>query len=429
MAMLYSLLPTTTTKKMETNKELDPLPFPAGIYTTPPLPLEITDYIIDIVATQRAKWRRSDLAACSLVCRAWTQRSRLHFFSDCRLLLHYYNAPKFGRLLASPHCTILPHVRRLTMEGTVIFDDIKEELKLLQRVESLKLTGKSWAAHGAPPRRGFMASLATVLELDIDCADLGEFDHALLVICAFPALRRLSLPSLAMPTSATTDWNGTLFHPYEPYVPSAWLRLRAELIRPPPLVELSIKAPAIVPILHWLNWTGSCHGVVRLDLELPVKMGSWDSPPLVEFLRNSCDTLEHLKLGCAAMQLHNIAEVFDLGSHPSLRTLSFNLTFPDGDQSPLEGSLLSIVQSIGSSIFESVSFTLDDNRLLHRIQASPLDEFFSNSTFNLKLVTFSRSGEPSASDGVDFATSVKELFPRIAARGLLSLQVPGLKVQ
>jgi hypothetical protein len=67
------------------------------------LPLEVTDDIIDIIALQQPKQRRatSNLAACSLVCRGWTPRSRFHFFTDCSLLIrvNYKNTVAFGKSL------------------------------------------------------------------------------------------------------------------------------------------------------------------------------------------------------------------------------------------------------------------------------------------------------------------------------------------
>ncbi|KAJ7683659.1 hypothetical protein B0H17DRAFT_1137586 [Mycena rosella] len=404
----------------------DELPFhPAISDSVPSLPLEITDLIIDAVASQRAKNVRSNLAACSLVCRAWTRRSRSHFFKDCRLLLHYYNTARFGELLRSPHCTILPHVRRLTMEssGACIFDNIKEELKFLVRVESLKLSGSSWAAHGAPPRKGFMASLATVVELDIDCADLGDFDHAQLIICAFPALRRLSLPHIPMPYRVYGE-NSTLFEPYPPYTPPAWMRSREDLVRPAPLMSLTIAAPAMIPILHWLNWTGSCR-LTRLELALPSKTGSHNTPPLVEFMYNARDSLEHLKLCSAAAHLDNIGEVFDLADFQNLRTLHFDHLLQQGNLGSLEGALVSIVRSITSPVLESVCFACDDHKLFNRIAWGELDDFFSGSEFpRLKLVRVSREWAHTAVEDANFTSEVKQLFPRVDARGLLQIQLP-----
>ncbi|KAJ7472689.1 hypothetical protein FB451DRAFT_1250380 [Mycena latifolia] len=369
----------------------------------PSLPLEITDHIIDLVASQRIKKLRGNLAACSMVCRDWTARSRMHFFSDCRLLLHYRNTAAFGKLLRSPYCTILPHVRLLTMEndGACIFDSIKDELKLLVRVESLKLSGSSWAVHGAAPRRGFMASLATI----------------------FPALRRLSLPHLPMPPRGSEEY-GSLFEPYPPYTPPPWIQPNEHLLRPPTLSSLSITASATIPILHWLNWTGSCR-LTGLELELPYTLKSWNTPPLVQFVHNARASLEHFIFSSAVTNLDNLAEVLDLSSFENLRTLRFDHLLSYGDLVSLDRSLVSIIRSITSSVLETVSFVFDDHKPFKRILWSELDEFFTNSDFpKLKCVRFSSEWMYTAADIAGFAAAVKQAFPRTDDRGLLQIDFP-----
>ncbi|KAJ7472694.1 hypothetical protein FB451DRAFT_301323 [Mycena latifolia] len=391
--------------------------------TIPYLPLEITDHIIDLLASQPVKKLRGNLAACSLVCRDWNRRSRSHFFSDCRLLVRYRNTAAFGELLRSPHCTILPHVRRLTMEnnGACIFDTIKEELKLLTGVESLKLSGSNWAVHGSAPRRGFMASLPTVVELDVDCETLGDFDHTLLVICAFPTLRRLTLPHIPMPLGCRE--HDSLFAPYPPYTPPAWIRPTEHLIRPAALSSLSISAPATIPILHWLNWTGSCR-LTRLELDLPSETKSWNIPPLAQFLYIARASLEHLKLSSAAAELENIAHVLDLSNFKNLRTLCFDNLFQYAGLS-LEGALVSIVRSLASRLLESVSFLFDDHKLFARIPWSEIDDFLSSSDFpNLQFVRFSMDGLHTATENASFIWAVKSAFLRIGALGLLQIHTP-----
>ncbi|KAJ7157628.1 hypothetical protein C8R43DRAFT_997185 [Mycena crocata] len=386
------------------------------------LPLEITDHIIDMVALQRVKRVRSGLAACSLVCRSWTYRSRFHFFHDCRLLLHYHNAAAFGRLLRSPHCTILPHVRRLTMRNHgdcyTVFDDIKEDLKLLSRVETLRLSGSSWAVHGTAPRRGFMSSLADVVELEIDCAALGDFTHALLVICAFPRLEKLSLRqfSLGSRTAEESHHYSVLFPPYLPYSPPAWIRPNESLLRPAPLSSLSISAPALIPILHWFNWVGP-QRVTRLELNLLRLLRREDTPPLLQYLRGVSPFLEDFKLISSRPPLledpdEDILTVFDLRPCGNLRIVHFEHPRQSDHLAPGARCIVSIVQSVVSPFLETVFFTLHDHRTLDRSLWSPLDTFFVKSDFPaLQFVRFSVS--------TVFTDNLEELFPRMHAQGLL----------
>ncbi|KAJ7157633.1 hypothetical protein C8R43DRAFT_1125308 [Mycena crocata] len=386
----------------------------------PALPLEITDHIIDMVALQRAKRVRRILAACSLVCRAWTHRSRFHFFRDCRLLIHEYNADAFGQSLRSPYCTILPHVRQLTMRSPTNFDRIKEELKLLTHVESLKLSGPSWAAHGAAPRRGFMSSLTNVVELEIDCAHLGDFDHALLIICAFPRLDRLSLRrfSLLSRSEEESRYHSVLFPPYLPYSPPAWIRPNESFLRPPPLSTLSVSAPAIIPVLHWLNWTRT-HSVTRLELHFCPALTLEDTPPLIQYLEGLRDSLKHLKLSGGCSDGANSPQVFHLGNFKNLRTVHFEHLLPT-DMGSFERHVVSIVRTITSLYLEGVGFTFDTySRSFRRIAWRNLDAFLVESHFpNLKFVRFSM---PVIGVG-ELESDIKQLLPRIHAQGLLQIR-------
>ncbi|KAJ7153635.1 hypothetical protein C8R46DRAFT_871869, partial [Mycena filopes] len=73
------------------------------------LPVEIRDKIIDYSKSRRT------LAACSLVCRTWTDRTRYHLFQKSWLRVTYHNAPVIADLLWSPLCTIISQIRRLTL--------------------------------------------------------------------------------------------------------------------------------------------------------------------------------------------------------------------------------------------------------------------------------------------------------------------------
>ncbi|KAJ7153631.1 hypothetical protein C8R46DRAFT_470972 [Mycena filopes] len=389
----------------------------------PDIPQEITDYIIDCAASQRVKNTRANLAAYSLVCRAWTHRSRTHFFRECRLLLHYYNARAFGRLLRSPICTILPHVRHLTManngdcHGT--FDDIKAELKLLTGVESLKLSGSSWAAHGAAPRRGFMSSLASVAELEIDCPDVGDFDHAALIICAFPALRRLSVRGCRF-GRYQDERHRILRPPFPAYMPPSWLQQDdAALVRPPHLASLSIDAPGMPFILDWLNWASS-HHVTRLELSL-------DAPPspvqpVTDYLAGLCDSLEYLKLSSLRLDGGHLPDKFDMAKFQQLRELHLHKLQPY-DSEALEESLLPIIQSLASNtVLEMVWLDFDSPPPDERGWCSTLDRFFSHAD-NLPALKAFRLSLPGTPGPAGSEPEFREWFPLTHAKGLLELRL------
>ncbi|KAJ7197516.1 hypothetical protein B0H12DRAFT_1245038 [Mycena haematopus] len=369
------------------------------------LPLELMDRIIDCVAIQKVKKVRGNLASCSLVCRRWTHRSRVHFFKDCRLLLHYHNAPAFAELLRSPCCTILPHVRQLTIlnYGNVwhrahAFDDIKEELRLLIRLESLKLSGTSWAMHGTAPTRGFI---------------LGDFDHAMLIICAFPSLRRLHIRQFSISTTQP-KW---LVPPYPPYTPPTWIHPNESLLCPPPFSSLRIDSPAMIPIFHWLNWADS-HHLTRLELFLSaeVAMTSENTRPLKRYLGLS-DSLEHLKLFSPAvpplLNTADLKDIFNLRHFKNLRTLHIELQHGPG---PFDKAVVPIVQTITSPVLERVTFLFHDRALFTVVPWPSLDSFFSDFA-NLKTVCFTGPATQ------DLESDIRRWFSDTDARGLLDVKL------
>ncbi|KAJ7759571.1 hypothetical protein B0H16DRAFT_1816201 [Mycena metata] len=200
------------------------------------LPSELTDSLIDLISIQNGprKAVRSDLAACALVCRAWSARSRFHLF---RLFLAFrltkYNLTTFTTLIRSEHCTIVPYVQELTLykNGGYVyqFDEISDVLEKVTAVKRLRMTGDTWEVHGAAPRRGFMKSLPHVTHLEVDCANLGDFDHALQIFCAFPAPLHLSVQNFNVGEAGS--WRAKPPIPYAPapYLPAAsicWVPLQ-----------------------------------------------------------------------------------------------------------------------------------------------------------------------------------------------------------
>ncbi|KAJ6617670.1 hypothetical protein B0H10DRAFT_2218397 [Mycena sp. CBHHK59/15] len=329
------------------------------IFNMPALPLELTDCIIDFVAILKVKRLRANLAACSLVCRTWTRRSRHHFFKACRLLVSQRNLLAFDALLRSPLCTILPHVRQLTLEnnGGCRFDPLGDALKLLPNMESLRLAGSEWGSHGAPPRRGFMTSLAGVVELEVNCADVGEFDHALQVFCAFPSLRSLAIRGLTVTKDAR--WHTSPPPPFVPvhYVPPANVTL------PQSLSSLLIDARALIPIVHWLNWAGACH-IRSLELVLP-PIEPQNLTPLTQYVQSLSGSLEHLTL-CSSLSTllepAHLEHTFDLRAFTHLQTLRFNGLFPIGHLCPFERALPAIVTSVPPHTLQRITFGLDGVR-------------------------------------------------------------------
>ncbi|KAJ7481386.1 hypothetical protein B0H11DRAFT_2023665 [Mycena galericulata] len=427
------------------------------IFNPPPLPLELTDLIIDYLAATKMKRLRANLAACALVCRAWTPRSRSHFFRNCRLLLAKHNTIEFGILIRSPICTIRPFVHQLTMRnhGEFFFDDISDALKLLAKVESLRLAGSSWEAHGAAPRLGFMQSLPNVVDLEVDCPDLGDFDHALGIFCAFPALERLTVNDLKSPKRRL--WRA---HPPMPYfTPSR--------VTPPlHLTSLNIDCPANIHIFHWLNMRGDTH-LTSLHLRLP-SFEVEDLGPLHQFLHSQSASLERFSLFASfpLLEQADIERTFDFREFSRLKIVRIGPLFGAILASPMQEALPAIIRTLTSPFLNRLTLELDAARLyvlaIPQVDWAPADNFLADKLealcaskphsqlattphpdveatntpvpFSVLLLVPARSPPvykhtiiPTPEAHAQGVAALAAAFPRLLARGALDIRADALK--
>ncbi|KAJ6489553.1 hypothetical protein C8R47DRAFT_1124716 [Mycena vitilis] len=402
-----------------------PLLPPFSILSEPlDLPQELTDRIIDFVAGLRVKKLRANLAACSLVCRAWLCCSRYHFFQNCRLLVHLNNTLPFGKLLRSPTCTILPHLETLTLRnnGESVFHEIRDALKLLTNLKSLRLCGHNWAAHGAPPPREFLSGLSSVIELEIDCKMLGHFDHIVQTFCAIPSVTRLVVRRLGLP-----PLRSALATP---------LPCPTTLTNLPQLSSLLLDTPASMPIVHWLHRAG-LHHLTALELSLPFIKEGHDRLPLQHYFQSLSLSLEHFTL--SASHIHNddgapliqddFERVFEFGAFKNLHTCRFTNLFRDFYPSPLERAIPSIVCSIASPL-QTLTFETESNAIssFSRMSWDALDQFLSEQE-NLRAVVFEIAPNSDSSTKYSYTrkaildVDIEQAFLRVKSKGILHIYI------
>ncbi|KAF7357749.1 hypothetical protein MVEN_00820800 [Mycena venus] len=390
----------------------------SAIFRKNTLPLELSDQIIDFVAGLKVKKLRAHLATCSLVCRAWTSRSRYHFFQNCRLLVHLNNTLLFGQLLRSPLCTILLHLETLTLRnnGESSFHRIQDDLKLLTNLKSLRLCGWNWNAHGSPPPREFLSTFTNVVDLEIDCKELGDFDHMVQTFCAIPSTTRLAIRTVRKPKM----FCGYRCTPPRPFVPRDPL-----LATPPQLLSLLLDTPAIIPIVHWLNGAGS-HCITTLEISLPL-LGAEDLPPLQQFIRGLNASLEHFTLDAyhkdSELSQGDFERTFEFSTFQRLRTCRFNKLFPAlsmySQTRPLDSAIPSIVRSIASPL-QTLTFEIEG---LPCRPWDTLDSFLSQQP-GLKSVIFEFTVN-NKRNGCDLlaARDIEKAFPRIGSMGILDIRL------
>ncbi|KAJ6505690.1 hypothetical protein C8R47DRAFT_1037645 [Mycena vitilis] len=413
------------------------------------LPGELVDMIIDLVAVQKVKRIRANLAACSLVCRAWLYRSRRHFFYRCRLLLHSQNIHGFAVLIRSPLCTIRSYVHQLSLRNDGDFprqfDGISDVLAQLTKVTSLRLSGADWAAHGAPPRRGFMKSLPNVVDLELDCADGGDMDHALQIFCAFPALATLSVK--AFTTKEECLWR---LDPPVPYTHADYIL--PKLVTPPAhLSTLSIEAPAVFHILHWLDWVGDVR-LTTLNLRLATCTEA-DVTCLRRFLQSQSATLEDCIIThrFSGLDQGQINHILDFSAFKCLQRLHIGPLFGWlSAPGPIHTALPSVIRTLRSPVLASLTLEFQAARFDCTFALpeawSSIDTFLADTVvsaaaakrppFSLRIVTTPLP--PPANQVIQTVVStldkyeraVKVMttgFPRLHALGALEICVDALK--
>ncbi|KAJ7652779.1 hypothetical protein DFH06DRAFT_533720 [Mycena polygramma] len=414
------------------------------------LPWELIDMIIDVVAVQKVKRIRANLAACSLVCRAWLYRSRRHFFYRCRLLLHSQNIHGFAALIRSPLCTIRSYVHQLSLRNDGHtprqFDGISDVLAQLTKVTSLRLIGPVWAAHGAPPRRGFMKSLPNVVDLEVDCADGGDVDHALQIFCAFPALATLSVKAFA--TKAERLWR---LDPPVPYTHADYLL--PELVTPPThLSTLSIEAPAVFHILHWLDWVGHVR-LTTLNLRLATCTEA-DVTCLRRFLQSQSATLEDCTIihHFSRLDEAQVNHILDFSAFKRLQRVHIGPLFGVlAALGAIHTTLPSVIRTLHSGVFTCLTLefhaTRFDTHLALPEAWASIDTFLANNVvsavaakrppFSLRIFT-SPLPTPTNKDTQTMVSTLEKYeravevlttgFPRLHALGALDLRLDALKM-
>ncbi len=115
----------------------------------PPLPLEITDSVIDEVDQYRDVHARVvTLSSCALVCRQWRIRARRCLFDVVAFNTgQQRRMDAFRKLLCYPHCTILSSVRLIQAElkgREFSLPWILSELSVLRDLTTLDLSATSF---------------------------------------------------------------------------------------------------------------------------------------------------------------------------------------------------------------------------------------------------------------------------------------------
>jgi hypothetical protein len=150
---------------------------------------EIFDLIIDQLHDDRPALR-----TCALVSKSWTPRSRFQFFKHVTVKIytedHEQTGTFFG-LLRSPHQTIVPFIRSLSIEHTEPFDEWA--MKTIPRLQALPaVSALIFHSRDRTAIWSFPCYRDTLTDLTLSGICGGSNYHLFKMICSFPQLERLS---------------------------------------------------------------------------------------------------------------------------------------------------------------------------------------------------------------------------------------------
>ncbi|KAF8144872.1 hypothetical protein K438DRAFT_1992336 [Mycena galopus ATCC 62051] len=331
-------------------------------------PQELAEEVINELAVDS-----DSLKACSLVCRSWVSRCRLHLFKTCGTL-HSQNALGFGDLLRSPYCTFARHVRSIKSAryswdaNDSHFQEIAADLRRLTNVVELIMV--TFFAHEDTTvgdsyfHTGFFTSFPQITQLRLEYGILQKDLVArapsqlalpiLDLICLFPALQELEI----------TTGHDVVAEPRAGALPPQGLRTLA--------FGNKMMSP---PILAWLHAAGCLRNVDSLRV-----YGSRGGAVVRTALQQIGGALRHLDVGLDS-SLHGMCN-FSL--HPNLQTLVIR-----GWPGIGSVELMILVRQLAGLPLEHLSLELRITR--SDFSLPELDEFLSPTRFPLlRSVKFMR---------------------------------------
>jgi hypothetical protein len=180
-----------------------------------PLVQELVDIVIDFLHDDTKALRN-----CSLVCRSWVARTRLHLISEgggSKRKINRWTSAEFLEILESPYLTVGPYVRDLVLDGHRCSHENKVSLdkstcpcsqadhrnngidrdgwieKLavhlpkLANVTSLGLEHLNWIHFGGDVLRTLASSFPSLRKLVVLGCTVPSVTELIEVFCAFPA--------------------------------------------------------------------------------------------------------------------------------------------------------------------------------------------------------------------------------------------------
>ena len=162
------------------------------------IPQELIDAISDLLHDDK-----DALAACRLVCRAWSMSlpARDHLFRQVCL-----DVPRM-RTLSQFGAPLTPFIRFLHLKDPVDFDGWNEALPLLglHHIRSLAVTYMPWHEIASNAQSAFLRQFADITSLRLSRLEFSSFSELVRILGSFVRLETLVLNSISY--SGASVWN------------------------------------------------------------------------------------------------------------------------------------------------------------------------------------------------------------------------------
>jgi hypothetical protein len=226
------------------------------------LPAELIDAFVNTLPDSKA------IKRSSLICRAWVPWTRRRLFSFVGLH-DGNNFPRFLRLLRSPHCTFLPHVRRLHIWWWPdLFETHRHECK----------TFLDWLDSDD--------KLSHKVKRVVNFFDRGPFNLIPHLVRLFPTLEHLEFP---LDLFQHSERRLCALSPISPPLKS----LAIVLIKPPPCDDSELWARKWRHFMEWIHRQG-IYGISRVYLK---ELEAVTIEGVEAFLKSQGTALKHLHIG------------------------------------------------------------------------------------------------------------------------------------
>ncbi|KZT01001.1 uncharacterized protein LAESUDRAFT_708102 [Laetiporus sulphureus 93-53] len=388
-------------------------PVTSGARRVPRVPQEMVDMVIDELGRT---YQRSALAACSLTCRDWLPRSKIHIHSSVRI----DSCSNIERLTKLYDSHLARYVRSLSIDACVDgepaahpwTDNARPLLRLFPNVDRLALDAIIWQDLHKDTQKIILEQYPSVSDLWASTCDFADPCEFVKLLQAFPKLESVRLEGMCWDTSECEKQlanNG-------PELRLKWLDVN-ELCKHPSVVA---------------KWASRYRTSVQIE-NIHFSLGCDHPRELDNLLQLAGSSVKTLSLGffaCTRSFTHmsmTLHPFLNLKYNTSLQSLRLSLRLESHDQVDMSW-FPEILSQLNSNHLTQVTFYVEILfcQQLEWIDWNEVDEFLSQpklkGLMRVELCLWRRSSHANFDDNDhDIPIKFKKHLPKLQEHGILYL--------